>query len=582
MPEDENLLGSDLAESPLASVLVNALKMKVTGELSLHHDSGEDRIYFQGGIPTGTQVFHNFKPLGRMLLDLGWITMEQLEESLVLMKEGHRQGEALVQLGALSHKQVGDALRLLQIRNVVEMARLPQARLRFDGFKPPPPWMAGVPVNALRMLREVFAVPQSLGVCRSLMQVLGGDGADVWIPPNLVRSLDHFELEQDEMAALEILTAKPITLSNLFQQSNMPVGRTAALVAELVVTGMLQATQAPVTAPEVVEQPSPPPAATPRPAGAAHPGVSEEARARRRRLLQRGIANMGGFARGAGRPPPMTAPPSDDLPEAAADDLPPAAASASASVRASAPPAPPPAQAPQTPSVPESKPESKEDQLRKRIEAKAPIAKGPDLFARLGLSPGATKDQVKQAFVEAAQVFHPDHLPATLVSLESLQREIFTGLKEAYDTLNDDNRRRTYEASLKAAAAPPVDAREEQAKIAAYQGDIALRKRDYATAAEQFHTAYELFPLGDYLAAEAWANFSDPARSTKKARDMVEGALELHPDSERALYYMALLARLDGKADEAERMFKKVLKKNPRHIEASQELHLLKLRKKKK
>jgi curved DNA-binding protein CbpA len=481
---------------------------------------------------------------------------------------------------------VGDALRLLQIRNVVEMARLPQARLRFDGFKPPPPWMAGVPVNALRMLREVFAVPQSLGVCRSLMQVLGGDGADVWIPPNLLRSLDHFELEQDELAALEILTAKPITLSNLFQQSNMPVGRTAALVAELVVTGMLQATQAPVAAANVVEQPSPAPAAPPRSAGAAHPGVSEEARARRRRLLQRGIANMGGFARGAGRPPPMTAPPSDDLPEAASDDLPPAAASASApasaAARASAAPASAPAQAPPPPSAPESK----EDQLRKRIEAKAPTAKSPDLFARLGLTPGATKDQVKQAFVEAAQVFHPDHLPATLVSLESLQREIFTGLKEAYDTLNDDNRRRAYEASQKAAAeaaaAPPVDAREEQAKIAAYQGDIALRKRDYATAAEQFHTAYELFPLGDYLASEAWANFSDPARSTKKARDMVEGALELHPDSERALYYMALLARLDGKADEAERMFKKVLKKNPRHIEASQELHLLKLRKKKK
>ena len=39
---------------------------------------------------------------------------------------------------------------------------------------------------------------------------------------------------------------------------------------------------------------------------------------------------------------------------------------------------------------------------------------------------------------------------------------------------------------------------------------------------------------------------------------------------------------MDGKADEAEKMFKKVIKMNPRHMEASQELHLLKLRKKKK
>ena len=244
MAEDEHLLGKDLAESPLASVLVSALKLKVTGELSLHHDDGEDRIYFQGGIPTGTQVFHNFKPLGRLLLDLGWITLEQLEDSLVKMKEGQRQGEALVALGVLTPKKVGDALRLLQVRNLVEMARLPQARLEFDGLKPPPPWIAGVPVNALRMLREVLGVPQSLGVCQSLMQMVGGDGADVWVPPHLMKTLDAFELDPDEVYALESL-AQPTTLSALFQQGALPVfARVPALIAELVVTGMLQAAPA--------------------------------------------------------------------------------------------------------------------------------------------------------------------------------------------------------------------------------------------------------------------------------------------------------------------------------------------------
>ena len=62
----------------------------------------------------------------------------------------------------------------------------------------------------------------------------------------------------------------------------------------------------------------------------------------------------------------------------------------------------------------------------------------------------------------------------------------------------------------------------------------ALRKRDYATASDQFHQAYELFPTGDYLASEAWALFSDPARSHKKSKELVEAALEqLPPNSER-------------------------------------------------
>jgi curved DNA-binding protein CbpA len=227
-------------------------------------------------------------------------------------------------------------------------------------------------------------------------------------------------------------------------------------------------------------------------------------------------------------------------------------------------------------------PDAKDEALRKRIEERAKVAAGSDLFARLGLTAGATKDQVKQAFVEAAQLFHPDHLPPSLAALAPQQREIFTAIKEAYDTLGDDSKRRAYETTAKTAAPPPADAREEQAKIAAYQGDLALRKRDYPTAADQFHAAHELFPTGDYLAAEGWSLFSDPASNHKKARDMIEEALTTYPNSERAMFYTAMVARLDGKADEAERMFKKVVKMNPRHMEASSELHLLKLRKKKK
>jgi curved DNA-binding protein CbpA len=590
MPEDDRLLGKDLAESPLASVLVNALKLKVTGELALHHDHGEDRIYFQGGIPTGTQVFHNFKPLGRMLLEQGQITMQQLEESLELMKKGQRQGEALVAMGALSHKQVADALRLLQVRNLVEMAKLPQARLEFDGLKPPPPWIAGVPVNALRTLRQVLAVPASLAVCQSLLEKAGADGAPVLVPPHLFKTIDHFELDADESAAMALLT-QPITLSDFFQRAELPVSRASALVAELVVTGLLQPASTEAT--RVSGGAAPRVSGAPRTDGARAPsggissGISDEARDRRRRLLQKGISNMGGYARGRAAAVPHSAPPSTraPAPPAAApppagmdasifDDLPEAADEAPQSVA----PAPPVATAPVSPP-----PSSDDDEKLKRlIDERAKLAASPDLFARLGLRSGATKDQVKQAFVESAQLFHPDHLPASLASLAPMQREIFSAIKDAYDTLVDDQKRKAYMARGVEPKAAAVDPRQEQAKIAAFQGDQALRKHDYATAVDLFHQAYELYPFGDYLASEAWALFSDPARSNKKAREMIETALEQYPESERALYYVGMVARIDGKMDVAERMFKKVLRMNPRHNEASQEIHLIKLRKRKR
>src|SRR5450631_1044492 len=118
-------LGGDLAQVPLASVLITALKQKVSGELSIEHASGQDQVYFQEGVPTGTHVLHAFKPLGRLLLEMGWIDMDALNQSLELMSQGRRQGEALLEIGALDEVQLNAALRLLQIRNLVELAKLP-------------------------------------------------------------------------------------------------------------------------------------------------------------------------------------------------------------------------------------------------------------------------------------------------------------------------------------------------------------------------------------------------------------------------------------------------------------------------
>ncbi|MGH9121251.1 MAG: DUF4388 domain-containing protein, partial [Acidimicrobiales bacterium] len=145
MPDgDSTALGRDLAQTPLANVLIAALKQKATGQLTIRAPGYEDRIYFSAGVPSGTQVPEPFKPLGRMLLGLGWINQDQLDRSLEEMKKGERQGEALVKLGALTPEKLTEALQVQLVRNLVEIARLPSGELMFESIREAPPWAAGV------------------------------------------------------------------------------------------------------------------------------------------------------------------------------------------------------------------------------------------------------------------------------------------------------------------------------------------------------------------------------------------------------------------------------------------------------
>ncbi|MHB1846954.1 MAG: J domain-containing protein, partial [Deltaproteobacteria bacterium] len=560
--------------TPLAMVLISALKQKVTGELTLTHAQGQDRIYFQSGIPTGTQVLRAFKPLGRLLLELGWIDLAALEKSIELMGQGRRQGEALVEIGAVTREQLEQGLRLLQVRNLCEMARLSEGELLFEAAKPPPAWAAGVPPNALRILREVLAVDASFSVVDRLVDRLGGERTPVRIPAHLIDGLKHFDLDDDEEVAAKRLS-EPKTLAAFYELSGLSLPQARALVAELGLTGLLvtygvsedtgrlagagsqkreEAREARARLEEI--------GSTPQASVARRVSVQED-RDRRRRLLQRGMAGMGpdrlsrSFAGRQSQEPPQAAPVAPP-PPAFSIELDDQALSA------------------------------EERGLESLVRERIALLPQQDLFQRLGLTRAATVPQIKSAFVKAVQLFHPDHLPPKLAHLQDEQRQLFTAVKEAYDVLSDDAKRRDYLSQQgKFIRSSPTQGsskpREEDAKIAAFRGDMLLQKKDFRSAADAFHTAYQLVKNGDYLASEAWAILLDPDRKGESdtARSQLLEAATKHPEAERPCYYLAVFAKMDGRPDEAEELFQNVLRINPRHIEAGQELRLLAMRKKK-
>jgi curved DNA-binding protein CbpA len=247
----------------------------------------------------------------------------------------------------------------------------------------------------------------------------------------------------------------------------------------------------------------------------------------------------------------------------------------------------------EAPSTPEPPPPidtrlltAEERTLQALILERGELLQVQDLFERLNLPRSANAAAVKAAYFKTAQLFHPDRLPKNLAGLAAKQREVFNAVKEAYDTLVDDDQRRAYLGSREKPkyAGPGAAAFGSDPKDAAQKGEAFLDKGDYASAEQAFHAAYEMGKSGDHLAAELWCRRLVPARKSEEAeiRKKLAEASVKHPDSTKAPYFLGLLARMEGQTDEAERLFRKVLAVNPQHPEASQELRIMELRKKKK
>ena len=105
----------ELAHTPVAALLLEALNLGVTGVLTISHAGAESRVFLARGVPVGAQTFAAFNPLGQLLLAQRRIDMDALARSLSEMaRSGRPQGDVLVEMGAVSRAEVDRALSLLQ------------------------------------------------------------------------------------------------------------------------------------------------------------------------------------------------------------------------------------------------------------------------------------------------------------------------------------------------------------------------------------------------------------------------------------------------------------------------------------
>ncbi|MBI5067781.1 MAG: DnaJ domain-containing protein [Deltaproteobacteria bacterium] len=649
----------DLARIPFAAVLIEALNLRATGTLLVEHDGGTSKIFLRDGIPVGAQSFAGFKPLGQILMARGRIDLAMLNESLGGMAAtGKRQGQVLVELGAVSQEEVDHALSEQQEAYLGRIASLERGSFRLDTQKPVPDWTRGIRIQPLRAIVRTLEKPQAEALVASALQPAAG--GPLALVPGYERLAPAFGWTAAESRLVERLGGLT-SLEEFFDAPGVPPERARAVLAALLLLGLVQArpggqivetvpgivvdleelagveevpaepparpvatppparsvatpppARAPPTPPPVRPAapeptpprrspppapspfaPSPPPALSPfatpppvrpvpsptrpapapgrtpapaaraatPPAGVPAAGPTppharrsdpEEARRRRQRLLQRAMQNMGigPLSRPAPTPPPGAEPPPRAAPAGGQQ-----AAPASAEER----------------------------ELRRGLEAVFPRARNADLFARLGLERGATREQVKQAYFQLAKQFHPDRFAQpSLADLAEKVKELFAALNESYETLYDDKRRAEWVAR-NAAGKPAMAAGQAEAALLDFQkGEACLRTRDLARARGFFESAIRGHGRPEYLAALAWVLAFDPkAPDRGRAKELLTRALQ-DPTCDRAAYTAAMVARDEGDEEAAERMFRMALRANPRHVEAEREIRLIEARRRKR
>ncbi|MFL5271844.1 MAG: DUF4388 domain-containing protein, partial [Anaeromyxobacteraceae bacterium] len=315
----------DLAEVPLAAVLIEALNLRATGVLTVEHGGGASRVWLRDGIPVGSQSFTGFRPLGQALLADGVIDVEALSRSLAEMaRTGKPQGELLVEMGLASEAQVQAALSEQQGAYLAHIAALATGRFTFDAAAPVPAWTAGIRIRPLAAIVEALEKPQANAlVVAALQPVAAGPVALAPGYGQLAQAFGWGGPEEALVARLHVVT----TLDAFFEDPGVAPERARAILAALLLLGLAGARGASQDATDTVTGvvvdladlageaidaaladapawPAAVPAAPPAPdEAAAAPAAPpprplrrsdpEEARKRRQRLLQRAMQNMG-------------------------------------------------------------------------------------------------------------------------------------------------------------------------------------------------------------------------------------------------------------------------------------------------
>jgi tetratricopeptide (TPR) repeat protein len=600
-----------LAKTPLAHLLVYALERQLSGTIELLAPEGDGgTILVIEGQPTKARTIRPTAYLGRVLLELGFLTDEQLNSSLLALAEQKRlHGQILLEAGFINEEQLELGLRAQLVRKMQSLVHLPADTVftYYDAFDALTNYGGDghVGIDPFPIVWAAIREEPPWEHVHGALTKLGTAG--VFLAPTAETA--RFSFDKGERATVELLKGRAYRLHELTAAGTLQPRLAQLLVYCLLVTKQVELVRdsllpAPASSPSVPaglgDAKEPPSSRRMRHSTEPPPSPAQVARVQ---LAQREIAKRRGAVEETSdhlppddrrTPPPQPSPviPAASLPRAAAFNpsvhTKPTVPSMDA-VRAPAqrpPAASAPAPAPAAVTAPAA-PNPQHEVRRKEIVLRAASIDKEDYFQMLGVSRDAEPTAVQAAFFALAKTWHPDRVPSALSDVKDQCARIFSRLSEAHQTLTDAQKRGRYLTLLQEGA----EGDEGQAEIARVvdaatdfqKAEIFLKRNDLVQAEEYCKKAIAGDDKqADYHALLAWLSSMKPDRQTEAATGVLvvelTKAIAMNKMCERAHFYRGMLLKRQHKEDQAVKDFRRAFELNPRNIDAQREVRLFDMR----
>jgi curved DNA-binding protein CbpA len=592
-PLAEPAATGSLEKKPLAHLLIYALDRKLTGTFEFGDEEGACvHVVVANGMVSRVATSESITYLGHVLYENGDIDAEELSSSLAEVAATKRlHGQVLLTKGKISEAQLAEGLRQQRSRKLQHAFSL-SARTTFAFYSDVD--FVGErpndiePMDPLTCIWRGVRQHPSWDHVRSTIARVGGR------PLKLVESvaLARLGLDEDEQAAAECLRMKASTIPELAIIGGLSIQATDLLAYFLVITKQAEIS-------ERIGASSPPRDAV-QPVRATTPGIpfNSGEYARKISFTMRAVTPDSETIRipspvpnrfpspVPGRtqsPTPARLSPSSIPVTRRVSSIPPQSQSArgGSGVPAGLPGsvAPPPPIRP-TSSTPPKRTSSgsipaASDLARKRsIVDRAKWIDQEDYYKMLMVSRDATTEDVRDAFLRAAKVWHPDTLPASISEARLDSEKVFARITHAYETLVAPDKRQAYERSLdeKLKESAEADHFLSQAEMHLTLGD----RREAEALVRKALGAAPGFP--EAIALLAHLEATDSRKATRdhlrNCLKMVDLAISKDPMCRRAHFYRAEMEKKLDDHEGAIRDLRAAVANDPDDVEAQRELRV--------
>jgi curved DNA-binding protein CbpA len=503
-----------LAKTPLPHLLIYALERQLSGTIELVAPDGEGgTLLVIDGQPLKARTAQPAPYLGRVLLEMGFLTDDQLDVSLRTLASAKRlHGQILLEAGYINEEQLELGLRAQLVRKLQALVHLPAdtSFYYYDSFDGLSAYGGDghVGIDPAPIIWTAIREEPPWEHVHAALTKIGSAGLRLASNAETAR----FSFDKGERATVDLLRSRALRLHELTGAGTLQPRLAQLLVYCLLVTKQVDLIRdslmpaAPPPGPPLAQGVENEPPSSRRMRGAQNTEPPQSpAHVARVQLTQREIAKARVAVEETSEhlpPDDRRTPPPRQSPLAGAIVVPPSppttpdvytkttvpamsavkepASPAPAPVRTAparvpAPPAPavsgpPPVPAraappaapagatapaaparapPPSPAAPPVGLSPEHAARRKEIVERAAVVDKEDYFQMLGVGRDAEPQAVQVAFFALAKTWHPDRVPGPLADVKDQCARVFSRLSEAHQTLTDAQKRSRYVTLLR-------------------------------------------------------------------------------------------------------------------------------------